>query len=123
MGLGGHNVPFVADDHGIRALTIDELLAIQGLSDESFNFFQDLPKATKTLHDWKFCSSWCCRNYFEWPKLYANKKIRLKNMPEKKWVFRLLQDRFGGQTRDREIILKEQSFPLFLRTSSKFDGC
>ena len=46
MGLGGHNVPFVADDHGIRALTIDELLAIQGLSDGSFNF-PDVPKAAK----------------------------------------------------------------------------
>lgn len=30
MGGGGHNVPFVIDDYGIRRLTVDECLALQG---------------------------------------------------------------------------------------------
>lgn len=36
MGLGGHNVPFVRDAGGIRKLTEDECLALQGLDGISF---------------------------------------------------------------------------------------
>ena len=33
MGAGGHNVPFLIDDFGIRKLTIKECLALQGYED------------------------------------------------------------------------------------------
>lgn len=38
MGLGGHNVPFISDKHGIRSLTIEELLILQGIHEKEFSF-------------------------------------------------------------------------------------
>lgn len=37
MGIGGHNVPFVQDEWGIRRLTVEECAALQGF-DESALF-------------------------------------------------------------------------------------
>jgi DNA (cytosine-5)-methyltransferase 1 len=37
MGTGGHNVPLILDDFGIRKLTDRECLRFQGF-DESFSF-------------------------------------------------------------------------------------
>ena len=36
MGGGGHNVPFIRDRWGIRRLTVDECLALQGFKDYHF---------------------------------------------------------------------------------------
>ena len=36
MGGGGHNVPFIRDRWGIRRLTVDECLALQGFKDYRF---------------------------------------------------------------------------------------
>ena len=46
MGLGGHNIPFISDDFGIRTLTIEELLTLQGLNIKNFNF-PDISRASK----------------------------------------------------------------------------
>ncbi|MDB0009102.1 DNA (cytosine-5-)-methyltransferase, partial [Luminiphilus sp.] len=43
MGLGGHNVPFVFDDKGLRRLTVEECMTLQGFNPESFL----IPKKTK----------------------------------------------------------------------------
>ena len=41
MGLGGHNVPFIKDDFGVRKLTIDECLGLQGFP-SSFGWPADI---------------------------------------------------------------------------------
>ena len=42
MGTGGHNVPLIKDDLGIRKLTPRECLNFQGFP-KSFNFPDDMP--------------------------------------------------------------------------------
>ena len=46
MGLGGHNIPFVRDSHGIRKMTIDEVLRLQGFEAKSFRFPETIPKGS-----------------------------------------------------------------------------
>ena len=41
MGTGGHNVPLIIDDYGIRKFTPKECLRFQGFP-ESFNFKEDM---------------------------------------------------------------------------------
>ena len=36
MGLGGHNVPFILDEWGIRRLSVEEVAALQGFSGTEF---------------------------------------------------------------------------------------
>ena len=49
MGIGGHNVPFIRDDWGIRRLTIEEVARLQGF-DTSVSLFPDLtPQARYRL--------------------------------------------------------------------------
>src|SRR6185437_4943793 len=43
MGLGGHNVPFVIDNRGLRKLTEDECLRLQGFPAD-FVFPDDVPR-------------------------------------------------------------------------------
>lgn len=43
MGLGGHNVPFVLDRRGLRKLTEDECLRLQGFPEE-FSFPDGVPR-------------------------------------------------------------------------------
>ena len=49
MGLGGHNVPFVSDNFGIRTLTISELLELQGFDSKVFTFPAISRGAKKTM--------------------------------------------------------------------------
>ena len=44
MGIGGHNVPFIRDDWGIRKLSIQEVARFQGFTD-SESLFPDIPEA------------------------------------------------------------------------------
>jgi len=48
MGTGGHNVPIIRDDHGIRKLTPNECVKFQGF-DKSFQF----PKELALSHQYK----------------------------------------------------------------------
>ena len=48
MGTGGHNVPLVKDDYGIRKLTPLETVRFQGF-DKEFNF----PKEMANTHCYK----------------------------------------------------------------------
>jgi DNA (cytosine-5)-methyltransferase 1 len=48
MGLGGHNVPFVLDRRGLRKLTEDECLRLQGFPPE-FTFPQHVPRARRYI--------------------------------------------------------------------------
>ena len=43
MGVGGHNVPFLRDDWGIRRLTVDEVAMLQGFRPDDFPLFPDIP--------------------------------------------------------------------------------
>ena len=45
MGGGGHNVPFIRDRWGIRRLTVDECLALQGFKD--FQFPESIPESER----------------------------------------------------------------------------
>lgn len=47
MGLGGHNVPFLFDKKGLRKLTEQECLRLQGFED--FQFPADIPSSSKYL--------------------------------------------------------------------------
>ena len=47
MGGGGHNVPFVFDDYGLRRLTENECLHLQGYNEQEVIFPDTLNKATK----------------------------------------------------------------------------
>ena len=49
MGLGGHNVPFIFDKKGLRKLTENECLKLQGFP-EDFNFPEDVPRAKRYVH-------------------------------------------------------------------------
>ncbi len=44
MGIGGHNVPFIRDDWGIRKLNIQEVARFQGFTDSEI-LFPDIPEA------------------------------------------------------------------------------
>lgn len=46
MGTGGHNVPLILDDFGIRKLTPEECVGFQGFPDE-FSFPEDICNASK----------------------------------------------------------------------------
>ena len=45
MGIGGHNVPFVRDDWGIRRLSVAEVARLQGFDDPDFP--DDMPEAER----------------------------------------------------------------------------
>ncbi|QOT08467.1 DNA (cytosine-5-)-methyltransferase [Paenibacillus sp. JNUCC32] len=45
MGEGGHNVPVIHDDWGIRKLTPRECARLQGFKDDKFSFPEGMPKA------------------------------------------------------------------------------
>ena len=45
MGVGGHNVPFVRDDWGIRRLSVAEVARLQGFGDPDFP--DDVPEAER----------------------------------------------------------------------------
>ena len=47
MGGGGHNVPFVIDDYGIRRLTVDECLALQGYQGHEVKFPDGMADSAK----------------------------------------------------------------------------
>ena len=47
MGGGGHNIPFVADNYGIRTLTEEECLALQGYSPEEVSFHDSASKSVR----------------------------------------------------------------------------
>lgn len=47
MGGGGHNVPFVIDDFGIRRLSVSECLILQGFNVDNFSFPDLLSDSTK----------------------------------------------------------------------------
>ena len=46
MGLGGHNVPFIKNGHGLRKLTENECLRLQGFP-TNFCFPNDVPRAKR----------------------------------------------------------------------------
>jgi DNA (cytosine-5)-methyltransferase 1 len=46
MGLGGHNVPFALDRKGLRKLTEDECLRLQGFPPK-FTFPETVPRARR----------------------------------------------------------------------------
>ena len=46
MGLGGHNVPFIHDNRGLRKLTEYECLALQGFP-QNFTFPETVPRAKR----------------------------------------------------------------------------
>lgn len=46
MGLGGHNVPFIMNGHGLRKLTEYECLRLQGFPDH-FKFPDEVPRAKR----------------------------------------------------------------------------
>lgn len=45
MGEGGHNVPVIKDQWGIRKLTPTECLRLQGFDDKTFSFPTDVPRS------------------------------------------------------------------------------
>jgi DNA (cytosine-5)-methyltransferase 1 len=45
MGEGGHNVPVIRDEWGIRKLTPTECVRLQGFRDHQFSFPKGMPKA------------------------------------------------------------------------------
>ena len=47
MGGGGHNIPFVLDNFGIRKLTEYECLALQGYEDGDVSFPEDVNRSAK----------------------------------------------------------------------------
>lgn len=46
MGTGGHNVPLIIDDYGIRKLTPEECIGFQGFPDD-FSFPDTIPNSAK----------------------------------------------------------------------------
>lgn len=48
MGLGGHNVPFIMNSHGLRKLTEYECLRLQGFP-PTFRFPEDVPRAKRYM--------------------------------------------------------------------------
>jgi DNA (cytosine-5)-methyltransferase 1 len=47
MGMGGHNVPFVFDNYGLRKLSVEECALLQGYNVESLTFPTDLRDSAK----------------------------------------------------------------------------
>ncbi len=47
MGGGGHNVPLVVDERGLRRLTPEECLRLQGFDDKTFSFPDDISMGNK----------------------------------------------------------------------------
>ena len=47
MGEGGHNVPVIKDDYGIRKLSPSECLRLQGFEDGKFSFPESLSKSQR----------------------------------------------------------------------------
>ncbi len=47
MGGGGHNVPLVMDERGLRRLTPEECLRLQGFDDKIFSFPDDISMGNK----------------------------------------------------------------------------
>ena len=47
MGGGGHNVPLVMDSKGLRRLTPEECLRLQGFDDKKFTFPKDISMGNK----------------------------------------------------------------------------
>ena len=47
MGGGGHNVPFVKDKYGIRKLTVEECLALQGYKNEEILFPEKISNSNR----------------------------------------------------------------------------
>ena len=46
MGIGGHNVPFIRDEWGIRRLSVEEVARLQGFdSEDRAQLFPDIPTA------------------------------------------------------------------------------
>lgn len=43
MGVGGHNVPFLRDEWGIRRLTVDEVARLQGFRSDDLPLFPAVP--------------------------------------------------------------------------------
>ena len=46
MGIGGHNVPFLRDEWGIRRLTVAEVAQLQGF-EEPESLFPEIPQAER----------------------------------------------------------------------------
>lgn len=47
MGAGGHNVPFLKDNFGVRKLTVDECLRLQGYMPDEITFPSELSEGKK----------------------------------------------------------------------------
>ncbi len=47
MGVGGHNVPFIIDEWGVRKLTIDECARLQGFNQPETLFPADVPDGAR----------------------------------------------------------------------------
>jgi DNA (cytosine-5)-methyltransferase 1 len=47
MGAGGHNVPFVKDEWGIRKLTVEECMRLQGFDTNKFVFPDEVPNHSR----------------------------------------------------------------------------
>ncbi len=47
MGIGGHNVPFVRDDWGIRKMSVDEVAGLQGFKTCEPLFPDDMPETER----------------------------------------------------------------------------
>ena len=48
MGAGGHNVPFLIDDFGVRKLTVEECLATQGYRPGEIKFPNEMVNSQNT---------------------------------------------------------------------------
>lgn len=47
MGVGGHNVPFVKDEWGIRKLTVEECMRLQGFDTDRYAFPKEVPNHSR----------------------------------------------------------------------------
>ncbi|WP_353427245.1 DNA (cytosine-5-)-methyltransferase [Polynucleobacter sp. MWH-UH19D] len=47
MGGGGHNVPFLVDDFGVRKLSVDELMRLQCIEKKEFEFPAGISESSK----------------------------------------------------------------------------
>ena len=87
MGTGGHNVPIIKDMFGIRKLTPDECLHLQGFP-KSFKFLDTMANCHKYKQAGKLgCSP---RN-----KKYIKKYMWGHSIEKEKWVINLTQTEPG----------------------------